>query len=165
MSDLSKETRAAIERIRVLEDPARLRNMIANARRLKNAEVEREAFNRLCVVQPEATPGTVEFDVWRAIHALEEMFRDERGKTVRLTRTRQKITKDGEARTVSDLVLKPEASAGFPALVERGFPGLTFEAVVLSHPKTFDDEIQQAAKDRLHGAGVDMSELLGEKES
>lgn len=159
MADLTKEERAALDRIPLLEDPEKLRALIANARRMKSTVVSRAAFARLCEVQPEATPGTVEFDVWQSIHALEEMLREERGKTVRLSRTRQKIARDGEAKTVADLTLRPEASAGFNDLVERGHAQLTFEAVVLTHPKTFDTDIQAAARARLEGAGFNTAPL------
>ena len=155
MSDLTPDERAAIARIETQDDPAKLRSQIDNARRQGSAAVERAAFLRLCLIQPEATPGTVEHDVWRSIHALEEMLREERGKTVRLSRTRQKIARDGEAKTVSDLTMKPEPSQGFVDLIEHRHPELTFEAVVLRHPKTFPADIQSAAKRRLQTAGLD----------
>lgn len=155
MTDLTKAERAAVDRIATLSEPDKLRALIRNARDKGSVAVERAAFSRLCEVQPEATPGTVEFDVWQSIHALEEMLRDERGKTVRLSRTRQKIARDGEAKTASDLTLKTAASDGFTDLISRRHPELTFEAVVLRHPKTFDAKVQTAAAERLRGAGID----------
>lgn len=154
MTDLSSVERAAIARIDTQDDPDKLRVQIDNARRNKSSAVERAAFLRLCLIQPEANPGTVEHDVWQSIHALEEMLRNERGKTVRLSRTRQKIGRDGEAKTVSDLTMKPEPSQGFTDLIQLGHPELTFEAVVLRHPKTFSFDIQSAARVRLQKAGL-----------
>ncbi len=154
MSALDPKERMALEHIAQLEDPNKLRNLIDNARRLKAHNVERAAFARLCFIQPEANPGTVEHDVWQSIHALEEMLRDIRGKTVRLSRTRQKIARDGEAKTVSDLAMKPDASQGFSDLIELGHPELTFEAVVIRHPKTFTDAVQSAARSRLAASGL-----------
>ena len=155
MVEISGSERKALDVIAGSRDPLQLRKFIANARLVKSAVVEREAFLRLCLVQPEATPGTVEHDVWQSIHALEEMLRDERGKTVRLSRTRQKITRDGEAKTACDLTLKPDAAQGFTDLIERGHPELTFEAVVLRHPKTFSADVMTAARTRPVSAGLD----------
>lgn len=155
MADVSKQEVKALSMIKTLDDPDRLRAMMANARRLGSEFVERAAFQRLCYVQPAAQPGTVEHDVWRSIHALEQMLLEERGKTVRLSRTRQKITKDGEIKTASDLSMKTEAAEGFSMLMERGHPELTFESVVLRHPAAFKQPALNAAADRLSSAGID----------
>lgn len=165
MPDLTPQERKALAVIATMTEPDRLRNFIGNARQQGSAAVERAAFERLCKIQPEATPGTVEHDVWASIHALEQMLLDERGTTVRLSRTRQKIARDGEAKTAADLTLKPAPSAGFTDLIERGHAELTFEAVVLKHPKTFDADVRRAAAARLTEAGVDPSEFapIGEE--
>jgi hypothetical protein len=155
MAELTKFESAAISQITLLDDPVKLKQMIDNARNLKSPAVERAAFLKLCQIQPEANPGTVEHDAWRSVHALEEMLRQERGRTVRLTRTRQKIARDGEAKTVADLTLKVEASPGFENLMALGHPELTFEALVLRHPKTFTPIVTAAAVRRLAQAGLD----------
>ena len=159
MSDLTKHERAAIDRIATLDDPDRLRTLIANARARKSVAVERAAFLRLCEVLPSEQPGTLEHDVWQSIHALEELLREERGKTVRLSRTRQKITRDGEAKTVADLTLKATPSEGFRMLIDMGHPELLFEAVALRHPQYFDDAVRRAAEDRLAGEGIDIAAI------
>ncbi|WAP70804.1 hypothetical protein [Jiella pelagia] len=155
MADPSQAERNALAAIVKTTDPDVLRNLIKNARRLGSETVMKAAFSRLCEVQPGASPGSLEHDVWQSIFALEEMLRDERGKTVRLNRTRQKIGRDGERKTVSDLTLKSTPSEGFHDLVQRGYPELTFEAVVLRHPQDFDDQTTAAARVRLIDAGLD----------
>ncbi|ARC88052.1 hypothetical protein [Rhodovulum sp. MB263] len=153
MADPSAREKAALERIAILDDPEKLRRFIDNAGRLGAVAVEQAAFRRLCEILPSARRGTVEHDVWRSIHALEEMLKAERGTTVRLSRTRQKISKDGEVKTVMDLVLRATPSEGFQMLIDRGHPELLFEAVVLRHPEAFGDDVRQAANDRLGNAG------------
>jgi len=160
MTEITPQERAALARIEELEDPARLRVLIENARRKKSEIVEAAAFRRLCHVQPDAQPGSVKHDVWQAVHALEEMLSDERRKTVRLSRTRQKIARHGEAKTVADLTLKPEPSPGFTLLVDRGAPQLLFEVVALRHPTVFDETTRDAARIRLIDAGLDPDNLV-----
>jgi len=155
MAGLTSNERNALAAVARLEDPVRLREMIKNARRHNSAAVEAAAFERLCFVQPEATPGTVGHDVWQAVHASEQMHLEERGKTVRLTRTRQKIARDGEAKTAADLTLKADPSPGFLYLQEKGQLQLAFEAVVLRHPLTFDEDVRSAARARFESIGVD----------
>ncbi|HEX4694459.1 hypothetical protein [Sphingomonas sp.] len=132
------------------EDPDKLKRMAANARRLGEAEIERAASLRLYTVLPSADPGTLEHDVWRSIHALEGALKDERGRTTLLGRTRQKIARDGERRTVADLV-RGKPSDGFRMLMDRGMVDHTFEAVALRHQALFDDEVVA----RLRAAGAD----------
>lgn len=101
---------------------------------------------------PQAEPGTLEFDVWQSIYALKETLKEERGKTILLARTRQKIGREGEVATVADLITKP-ASEGYRMLVDRNMPELSFEAVALRHPAKFDAAVIRAATDRLVGSG------------
>jgi hypothetical protein len=163
MPELTKFESAAVSQIALLSDPEKLKQLIDNARKLKSGAVERAAFLKLCQIQPEANPGTVEHDAWQSVHALEEMLRQERGRTVRLTRTRQKIARDGEAKTIADLTLKVDASPGFENLMALGHPELTFEALVLRHPKTFTPIVTDAARHRLEQAGLDPDEFTKDR--
>ncbi len=124
--------------------------MALNAHRKGEEVVRRAAQLRLYEVMPAAKPGTLEHDVWQSIFALEDQLKDERGKTVLLSRTRQKIGRDGEERTVADLVMGKE-SDGFRMLIERDMSELTFEAVALRHPSRFSEEVRRAAVERLAG--------------
>ena len=154
-----EQTKQALARIATCTDPDALKIMAKNALRSGELKVLHAAQLRLYAILPSAKPGTLEHGVWQSIHALEDALGNERGKTTRLTRTRQKIDRDGEHKTVSDLVLG-KVSDGFNMLVERGMPKLTFEAVALLHAKDFDDTILAAAEKRLVDAGFDRSALL-----
>ena len=140
----------ALATIDSCDDAEKLQQIMENARRQGVAEVWEAAFRRLCAIKPSAQPGTLEHAVWQSIYALEEVLKDERKKTTLLARTRQKISRDGEQKTVRDLVLKG-ASAGFAMLIERGMSDLTFEALALEFPERFDANVLQAARTRLEG--------------
>ena len=140
--------RQALAYIASCTDAAKLRQMAKNAGAAGEAEVQRAARKRLYEVAPSEEPGTLEHEVWQSIFALEDALSDESGTTKRLSRTRQKITRDGEHKTVSDLVLgKP--SPGFTMLIDRDMRERTFEAVALRFPGRFSAEVLSAAKQRL----------------
>jgi len=141
-------TQRSLEFIATCSDPAKLRQLAHNADRQNNSVVREAARRRLYAVLPSEEPGTLEYDVWQSIHALEDTLSTERGKTIRLSRTRQKIGRDKETQTVADLILKP-ASDGFRMLLERNLLALTFEAVALRHPDKFDPAVLEAARTRL----------------
>ncbi|WP_423209305.1 hypothetical protein E2976_15050 [Paracoccus yeei] len=145
--------------IAIATDVAKLRKLRENAQRLGAAEVEQAAFRRLLEILPEERPGSIEHDFWMTIHAFEEILRDERGKTVRLSRTRQKISRVGVKQTLIDFATSKAPTDGFNMLIERGLPELTGEALVLKHSECFEPEVQAAARLRLENAGVDVAKL------
>jgi hypothetical protein len=151
----------ARELIAKCTDPKQLRQIAVNAHRKGEEQVRRAAMLRLYEVQPSEKKGTLEYDVWQSIYALEGELSHERGKTTRLSRTRQKIARDGEEGTVADLVLG-KVSDGFIMLVERDLPQLTFEAVALRHSGRFDRRVITAAEQRLRASGYDPHSLASE---
>lgn len=148
MTDLKSR---ALQQIANCHEPDKLRQMATNASRHGEEEVRKAAKLRLYKILPSEEPGTLEYDVWQSIHALEGELTDERGKTTRLSRTRQKIGRAGEQTTVADLILG-KVSEGFRMLIVRQMPELTFEAVALRHPERFDEETLKAAEARLQAA-------------
>lgn len=140
-------------------DANQLRRFRENAKRMGVTVVADAAFRRLIEVLPEEAPGSIEHDFWMTIHAFEEVLRDERGKTVRLSRTRQKIGRVGVKQTLIDFATSKAPTDGFNMLIERGLPELTGEALVLKHNESFDSNVQMAAKQRLQDAGVDIIKL------
>lgn len=152
MSGSRAATQKALELIARFTKPDELRKIAENAKAAGNEEVRSAALRKLYAVSPEAQPGTLEHDVWQSIFALEGALTEERGKTTRLARTRQKIQREGELSTVADLI-KKSASDGYRMLLDRGWPELTFEAVALRHPDRFEEGILQAARQRLRQSG------------
>lgn len=154
-------TSPAAERVlKVIEtcvDPKSLRQIAANARQKGELAVARVADLRLYEILPSEKPGSFEHDVWRSIHALEGTLTNERGKTTRLGRTRQKIARVGELETVKSLIVgAKKPSEGFSMLIERQMPELTFEAVALRHPDRFDDTMLDSAAARLRSVGAEV---------
>jgi hypothetical protein len=148
-----------LDLIAVCDDAEKLRQWIANARKESRKDVEDAAFRRLIAILPKEEPGSVEHDFWRTVHAFEHVLSEERGKTIRLARTRQKVARVGELETLKDWAVGTKNTDGFDKLIERDMPELTGEAIVLRHADRFDAAVVGAARKRLEEAGVDMSTL------
>lgn len=140
-------------------DPDKLRVIQQHAKDKGVTEVKDAAFERLIEILPKEKPGTIEHDFWKTIHMFEEILREERGKTVRLSRTRQKINRVGVMQTMIDLAIRTLPSEGFTMLIERQRPELTCEALVIKHEASFDLEVLTAARKRLSDAQIDISKL------
>ena len=141
------------------DDPALLRRYMKNAKDRDMNVVYEAAFERLIAVQPSVQVGTVAHDVWRSVHALEEIRTEEERKTVRLSRTRQAIRNKGEIRTVLDLVRKRTASSGFCMLKQRDRLELSFEALVVAREEYFPADAVRMAGARLESCGVDLERV------
>ncbi len=148
------------EAIQKRDEPASLRQITKNARLRDADDVYRAAFERLVRIQPSAEVGTIAHDVWRTIYAFEELLSEERGKTIRLSRTRQKIRRDGEVKTVEDMTLKPSPSDGFRILNELGILELSFEALVIARASHFPSHVVDSAQVRLESYGMDIQKAL-----
>ncbi|MEP4380326.1 MAG: hypothetical protein ABJ215_00245 [Alphaproteobacteria bacterium] len=141
-----------LKHIQSTSDQKSLKTIIKNAREQGAAEVEEAAFRKLISIVPEAEPGTVEHDFWTTVHAFEFALSEERGRTTKLTRTRQKVTRVGVMDTLEDWAFGKQTT-GFDMLVERGMPELTGEAIVVRHSSKFSDEVVAAARQRLAAVG------------
>lgn len=142
-------------------DPGKLRRWIANARAKGEPEIADAAFRRLIAILPQERPGTIEHDFWQTIHAFEHALTEERGKTTRLARTRQKVARVGVLETLKDWALGTKSTDGFQMLLERSMPELTGEAIVLRHAHAFEENVVAAARRRLQDAGVDVTAIAG----
>ena len=150
---------ASLARVPTMEGPDKLRALMANAERLEVPAVYDAAFRRLAAVQSEGEQGTAEYDMWGAVHAIEEMKRIEAGKTIRLSYLRRDIQKLGMVPAMDKLVSKPGPSERFEELIEKGHPDLTAEAVVLRHAGRFGSDAVARSRERLEGAGLDPAEF------
>ena len=135
-------------------DPKLLKQWVFNARAKGNAEVAHRARRRLYQVLPSAEPGSLEHEVWASIHALEDLESAERGKTIRLQRTRNLISDVGEQECVERLLLKPTPSSGYDMLLRHDMPDLLFEAIALRHPDRFSARALDNARARIPGQRV-----------
>jgi hypothetical protein len=141
-------------------DPTRIataeeaRTYLANVRRAGREDLVPAAFRRLCELTGQDDTDPLVADFWRAIAAAEEVLRQQRGKTVRLARTRQKITRVGVHKTVEDLVLASKPSDGFAILADAGLGDLTAEYLTAKHAERFSPEVVAAARTRLAAAGI-----------
>ena len=141
------------------DDPEKLRTIEENARKRGADALADAAFRRRVSVLPSERPGTVEHDFWRSVHTLEAVLTEERGRTTRLSRTRQKIGRVGVRRTLADWALARKKTEGFDMLRERGMPEFLGEAVVLRHPGEFESDVLDAARNRLQASDVDIAKV------
>ncbi len=150
--ELAARNDAALSRVGAMDDPDKLRNLMANADRMGVTPVRDAAFRRLALVQTEGEPGTIEHDTLQTVFAYEQLIREELGKAKRLTRTRTKLTKSGAVNALTDMPTTTADYAAFDTLVTRGLEDLTGEAVILRHGEAFDDATRDAATARLEAA-------------
>ena len=136
-------------------DAAQLRTYMQNARRLKNDEAYNQAFAALCILSPGAIEdGSIMDDpivqrFWQAVTAAEQIKTEANGRTTRLSRTRQKASKDGVIATMEAMACKPQPSEGFHILRDGGFPQFVFEYIIAEYPARFSPVATAAAKARL----------------
>ncbi|HEV7228906.1 hypothetical protein [Brevundimonas sp.] len=155
MTDYSRQ----LAYIAKTEDAKELRQLVDRARALGAKPVEEAAFRKMVTLGIDHEAGSVEHDFWVTVNAFEADLKQERGKTVRLGRTRQKVARDGVVKTLADWAIKPPTD-GFHMLLERDLPELLGEAIVMRHADRFEPDVVEAARARLIDAGVDMERVM-----
>lgn len=136
-------------------DREKLRNWMANAKRLGRDDVYQQAFRQLCRVEGRNIDDPLEAEFAAVMRALEEALTEESGKTKRLSRTRQKLQRAGVRQTLADLAIKPAPSMGFLKLIEFDMADMSAEALVLKYRDQFEDEVVAAARRRLREYGIE----------
>jgi len=145
-----KQEEAALERIEELEEADKLHILMLNARRMGSERVAEAAFRkRIDVLTGEEHDDPLTEDFWRSIHTIEAVLTEKNGKSTRLTPTRQKLTRAGTVKTLSDIAVKAKASDGSELLFANDMADRTAEAVILRHPDAFDEKTRDAATARL----------------
>ena len=149
-----------LEIIVTCSDSAKLNNWISNAMREGATDVEDAARRRLIEISAASngddSTDEMVIDFWKSITALEFALSDERGKTIRLSRTRQKITRVGVQKTLADLTLQPKPSEGYFLLQDRDMLDMSAEAVVLRFANRFEPDVVRAAQHRLGEDGFSL---------
>jgi hypothetical protein len=135
-------------------DKDKLRNWMANARRLGREDVYREAFRQVCRIEGRDIDDPLESDFATVMRALEEGLTEESGRTKRLNRTRQKLGRVGVRQTLADLALKPKPSIGFMKPIEFNMADMSAEALILKYRDDFEADVVAAARRRLEEYGV-----------
>ncbi|MFI5024811.1 MAG: hypothetical protein ACHQRJ_24570 [Alphaproteobacteria bacterium] len=132
----------------------KLRNWMANARRLGREDVYQDAFRQLCRTEGRNIDDPLEAEFAGVMRALEEALTEESGRTKRLNRTRQKLGRVGVRQTLADLALKPKPSSGFLKLVEFNMADMSAEALILKYQEHFEQDVIAAARRRLNEYGI-----------
>lgn len=150
----SKMTRRQrlVEIVHACSDIAKLQNWIINAEREGATEVADSARRRMIEVEAlknvDDANDSLVLDFWKGISALEFALCPEGGKTIRLSRTRQKIARIGVRKTLGDLAVQSTPSEGYFLLRDRGMLDVRAEAEVLRFPEQFGEDVVQAARMR-----------------
>jgi hypothetical protein len=105
-------------------DKAKLRNWMANAKRLNRPDVYQAALRQLCRIEGRNIDDPLESEFASVMRALEEALTQESGRTKRLNRTRQKLGRVGVRKTLADLALKPQPSLSMIRLGIEFFEGM-----------------------------------------
>jgi hypothetical protein len=150
---------AALRVIEKSNDTGELKRLMESAQAMGVPAVYDAAFAKRLSLLPGDAPGTVADDLWKSIYALEQIRSEEKGKTVRLSRTRQKLDRVGVMKLLEDFALHKSTTDGFDMLIERSLPELTGEAIVIRHRQHFSDAVVNAAIARLQKVGVDIDSL------
>ena len=137
-----------------IDDSEKLRNLMANAKRLGHDELALACQIRIAELAGAEFDDDLEREFWIAVKMAEEFKTEENGRTTRLTRTRQKHARDGSKKCIEDLASRPDVTEGFRILAENGRPDLTFEAVLLRHADKFDSSTVNSVRKKLLDYGL-----------
>jgi hypothetical protein len=135
-------------------DPADLRTLMLNAKRLGRDDVWREAFRRLCSLEGADQTDPLHRDFYETLAAYEQLLTQKNGRATRAARTRLKLKTKGVVQCLEDWAISKAPTEGYELLVASGLTELTGERLVLKYPEKFSAEAIAAAKARLEAGSV-----------
>ena len=91
----------------------------------------------------------VELELLKALYAYEEVLSEKNKRKTRASRTWQMIDRHGLIHAAERAVDRKIEPAGYKLLAEMGMHDLTFEAVIVRHPDSFNQDVVSRAKGRL----------------
>ncbi|HEY2070254.1 MAG TPA: hypothetical protein VGG48_11925 [Rhizomicrobium sp.] len=141
------------------DNPAELRQLMANARRLGREDIYWLAFRHLCALDGMVGNDALHSDFYATLCAYEELLSEKNSRTTRANRTRQKLARHGVIKCLEDWASDSKETQGFTILVDNGLVELTGEFLVLKHPEHFSPKAISSARKRLKG--VEDSKEIG----
>lgn len=130
-------------------DPADLRTLMTNAKRLGRDDIWREAFRRLCSLEGADQTDPLQRDFYQTLAAYEQLLTQKNGRATRASRTRLKLKSKGVVQCLEDWALSKAPSEGYELLMANGLPEMTGESLVLKYPEQFSEAAIAAAKARM----------------
>ena len=95
------------------------------------------------------TASPVEAEAFAAVYAYEALLARRNGRKTRATGTWQAIKRYGIIEAIQRAVSRTPEATAYETLREMGLQDLAFEALVLRHEASFNDETVQVSKARL----------------
>jgi len=133
-------------------DPAALRTLMTNAKRLGRDDIWREAFRKLCSLEGADQTDPLHRDFYQTLAAYEQLLTQKNGRATRASRTRLKLKSKGVVQCLEDWALSKAPSEGYELLMANGLPEMTGESLVLKYPEQFSEAVIAAAKARMAAA-------------
>lgn len=130
-------------------DPAALRTLMINAKRLGRDDIWGEAFRKLCSLEGAEQTEPLHRDFYETLAAYEYLLSQKNGRATRASRTRLKLKSKGVTQCLEDWVTSKTPTEGYELLMANGLAEMTGESLVLKYPEQFPEAAVAAAKARM----------------
>jgi hypothetical protein len=130
-------------------DPAQLRTLMENAKRMGREDIWRQAFDQFCSLEGADKEDPLERAFYRTLGAYEQLLTQKNRRATRASRTRLKLKSKGVVACLEDWAKSKEAPESFDLLVAHGMIEMTGEQLVLTYPDRFSPEAIAGATARL----------------